>query len=80
MSKKNSNFRNQRRKKKYEEYLRNIEEKILILDVSEEIFFLKDKFFFKCKFLINELSRIEKWRKEEIPGLNIDENMLKKIA
>ena len=32
--------------KKYKEYLRNIEEKILILDVSEEIFFLKDKFFF----------------------------------
>ena len=39
--KKNSNFRNQRRKKKYEEYLRNIEEKILILDVSEEIFFFE---------------------------------------
>jgi len=41
LSKKNSNFRNQRRKKKYEEYLRNIEEKILILDVSEEIFFFE---------------------------------------
>ena len=46
MSKKNSNFRC-RRKKKYKEYLRNIEEKILILDVSEEIFFLNDKFFFQ---------------------------------
>ena len=52
--------------------MRNIEEKILILDVSEEIFFLKDKFFFKCKVELPEK------KKEEIPGLNIDEKHAKK--